>query len=552
MKSFLQKTLFILSAALILFSCEDSYDSLVDDRLDENPPPDAISASPGSADFSNYVAIGTSITAGFMDGALYNLGQDNSLGAHLARQFQLANGGSFEQPDISAVNGFNTLVENPQNGTVLGRFKLDTDIPGPSPTIPGDPLTAFSGDISALNNFGIPGIVVGQMLTPATGGPDDPANPAFNPFYARMATQPGASTIIGDILAAQPSFFTLWIGSNDVLGYAVSGASNPALLTSEADFNNQFNAVVGQLMNNTAADGVVVTVPLVTLTPFFQAVPYNVIELSQAEADQLNQNFAGLNAALDAVAANFPQHSQADMDARKVNYQAGANPILVNDPTLDDLEDEFDALGLPPQQRAALVPYEQSRPLTQGELVTLTAGSVIGTLADQNNPQSIIGVVVPLGLNSAAAGDEFYLTLSEQNTIQSRIAAFNTTIATAVAGNSDRLALYDINSGFPGNPNTELSVFADLFGMDGELGIRISGTELQPDFSPNGVFSTDGIHPNPRGVAILANDIIEAVEQNFGASIPRIEVLNLPSVQLCAGDCVSQQPSVAGSVNTTY
>jgi hypothetical protein len=77
--------------------------------------------------------------------------------------------------------------------------------------------------------------------------------------------------------------------------------------------------------------------------------------------------------------------------------------------------------------------------------------------------------------------------------------------------------------------------------VDGELGIRINGTLLQPDFSPNGVFSTDGVHPNPRGYAILANEFIRVIENNFGATIPRVDVLDLPSVQLCAGDCVSQQ-----------
>jgi len=108
----------------------------------------------------------------------------------------------------------------------------------------------------------------------------------------------------------------------------------------------------------------------------------------------------------------------------------------------------------------------------------------------------------------------------------------------------------DVNAGFAGNQNTELGAFADLFGVDGELGIRIAGTLLQPDFSPNGVFSTDGIHPNQRGNAILANEIIEVIESKFGAVVPEVDVLNLPSVQLCAGDCVSQQQQ-AGEITGT-
>jgi hypothetical protein len=247
------------------------------------------------------------------------------------------------------------------------------------------------------------------------------------------------------------------------------------------------------------------------------------------------------------------------MDARKVNYQEGTNPILVNDPDLPDLENEFDQLeqagAISAQQRQMLVPYEQSRPLTANELITLSAGAVLGTeLNPQSQTPTTIGVVIPLGYSSqeSAFGDAYYLTLSEQQQIQSRTVAFNTIIATAVAQNADRLALFDINAGFPGNPNTELGAFADLFGIDGELGIRVQGTLLQPDFSPNGVFSTDGIHPNPRGNAILANEFIRVIEDAFGASIPEVDVLNLPSVQLCAGDCVSQQQGKEVAENITF
>lgn len=237
------------------------------------------------------------------------------------------------------------------------------------------------------------------------------------------------------------------------------------------------------------------------------------------------------------------------MDERKISYQTGPNPILVNDPELDDLESEFDQLemagAISAQERQALVPYEQSRPLTENELVTLSAGAVIGTeLNPQSETPTTIGVIIPLGYNPenpGAEGDEYYLTVQEQTEIQNRTTAFNTTIATTVTQNSDRLALYDINAGFPGNPNTELGAFADLLGVDGELDIRVEGTLLQPDFSPNGVFSTDGIHPNPRGNAILANEFIRVIEENFGATIPDVDVLNLPSVQLCAGECVSEQ-----------
>ena len=47
----------------------------------------------GEADFSKYVALGNSITAGFSDGALFKAGQENAYPKLLADQFALAGGG---------------------------------------------------------------------------------------------------------------------------------------------------------------------------------------------------------------------------------------------------------------------------------------------------------------------------------------------------------------------------------------------------------------------------------------------------------------------------
>lgn len=551
MNNIIKTTLLIFCIGIFINACEGVEDSLVNDRLAENPPPTGpeLTGTQGGTDFTTYVAIGNSLTAGFMDGALYDDGQENSLAALIAGQLQIAveNDGDsfdeFDQPDINSIKGFNTSTqpdEDPTTSPAFGRLKLDLQAGAPSPTVDGDPISPFTGDKAALNNFGVPGIQVGQLLTPATGTPGDPA---FSPFYARFASSPGTSTILGDAIATQPTFFSLWIGNNDVLGYAISGASNEAIFTSEGDFDARYNAVVDQLLDNTTADGVLISIPPVSVLPFFQAVTWDVIELDEGTATQLQENFNAVNGAYQALVDNLG-HSQDDADRRKVFYEAGNNPILVNDPELEDLGPKFDVLqnagAIDEQQRSALEPYEQSRPLTEGELVTLSAGAVIGTEANPDGP-STIGVIVPLGLGTDAEGDQYYLTLEEQGEIQTRTTAFNTTIATVVAMNSDRLALYDINSGLPGNPNTDLGMFADLYGFDGELGIRIQGQLLSPDFRPNGVFSVDGIHPNIRGNAILANEIISTIEDAFGSEVPKVDVLSKPTVQACAGDCYSQQ-----------
>ena len=543
----MKKTLkqsFVLAAALlmVLNACEGEGDALINERLEENPLPTATSYDAGTADFSKVVTIGNSLTAGYMDGAMYNLSQQYSIGNLLAQNLGVTIGESFSfvQPAINSEDGFNTSVTNPVGSTVFGRFKLDTSIPGPSPTVDGDPIQPYTGP--SVHNFGVPGIQVGQLLTPLTGGPAAPANPAYNPFYARFAANPGTSTILGEVVAANPTFFSLWIGNNDVLGYAVSGASNPAILTSDADFTTYYSTVITTLMSNTSADGIVTNIPFLLALPYFRAVTYDNVVLDEATAAQLNAGLASVNAAIQATAALGT--SAEDIAQRLISYKAGKNPILIHDDNLEDLGPKFDMLlgagAINAAQRAALTPYQQSRPMKGGatiapgvvdnELVTLGAATVLGQLADPANPLSINGVVLPLA-------DNYAITAAEYLEIEVKRQTFNAIISNIVSqpGVAERIAYY--------NTDTDVNGFLDIFGLsDGVPGITVDGVALAPDFSPNGVLSTDGVHPNPRGNAIVVNRMLDVIEAKFGSTLPRINALSLPTVTLCTtGDCLSEQ-----------
>jgi len=43
-----------------------------------------------------------------------------------------------------------------------------------------------------------------------------------NPYFIRFASSP-STTVIADAAGQSPTFFTLWIGNNDVLSYATAG-----------------------------------------------------------------------------------------------------------------------------------------------------------------------------------------------------------------------------------------------------------------------------------------------------------------------------------------
>ena len=75
--------------ALGFLSCEPEFDN----AIEENEV-----YTVGEADFSNYVSLGNSLTAGFADNALYIQGQQNSYPNIIAGQFALVGGGVFTQP----------------------------------------------------------------------------------------------------------------------------------------------------------------------------------------------------------------------------------------------------------------------------------------------------------------------------------------------------------------------------------------------------------------------------------------------------------------------
>ena len=65
------------------------------------PEFDEFNPSAGDANFSKYVSLGNSLTAGYTDQALYRSGQENSYPNLLAGQFKLVGGGEFRQPLVN-------------------------------------------------------------------------------------------------------------------------------------------------------------------------------------------------------------------------------------------------------------------------------------------------------------------------------------------------------------------------------------------------------------------------------------------------------------------
>ena len=329
-----------------------------------------------------------------------------------------------------------------------------------------------------------------------------------NPYFARMASSSGTS-VIQDAMSQNPSFFSLWIGNNDILSFATSGGDgedqtgnlDPTTyggndITDPNVFASVYNGLLGAL-TSTGAKGIVANLPSVTSIPYFTTVPYNAIPLDAATAAFLNSAAAygtyngGIQQALAALTGTglFTAEEAAK---RTINFSEGQNAVVIIDEDLTDL-------GAINPAFAALPKYRQA---TAEDLLVLTSRSFLGTLADPNNPSSVNGVGVPLA-------DKWVLTPEEQEAIDVARTAYNQTIE--ALAQQYNVAFFD----------AEQSLL-DLVGA----GITQNGITTTAVYATGGGFSLDGVHPSPRGYAIIVNGMVDAINAKYGANLPKVDVGN--------------------------
>ena len=136
--------------------------------------------------------------------------------------------------------------------------------------------------------MGVPGAKSFHLLAPGYGNLQGlltvPAT--ANPYFVRFASS-ATSSVLADAMAQSPTFFSLWIGNNDVLGYATTGGdgSDPITPTTGAPgvgFDGTYSALIAKLTSE-GAKGVVATIPDVASVPFFRTVPVNAITLKKEQ-----------------------------------------------------------------------------------------------------------------------------------------------------------------------------------------------------------------------------------------------------------------------------
>jgi hypothetical protein len=341
---------------------------------------------------------------------------------------------------------------------------------------------------------------------------------AANPWFARFQTSASAS-VIEDAVSMNPTFFSLWIGNNDILSYATSGGSGvdqsgnldpstygPNDITDPSVFGAAYSAQVAALTGG-GAKGVLVNIADVTSIPYFTTVPGPAIPLDAATAGAVNAQFGLYNTLVLPGLASLGIITPEEAASRMISFSAGQNYPIITDNDLTDISVILQ--GPPfnlPAQTAGLL--GQLRQENSGDLTLLTAASILGTTPDPSNPLGVVGVSIPVS-------NEFVLTATEQGRVATAAAAYNATINALASAND--LGYVDAK--------TALAEVASM-------GVPYDGGTLTSQFVTGGAFSLDGVHPSPRGYAFTANAIIDVINRKYDATIPKVAIGNYNTVQV--------------------
>ncbi len=410
-----------------------------DDALN---PPDQTLADPL---FARYAAIGNSITAGYQSGGINDSTQLRSYAVVLAE----AMGTTFYSP----------LMNKPGCPPPLTNVFTQTRVP---PPVPGGCALRQSQAVPPpyINNVAVPG----ASVIDAFSNFDPTASP--NPLTTFFL---GGQTQTEMLERVRPTFVTVWIGTNDVLGAALDAANpgDPALVTSPPTFGAQFEALMDTLdALGTVEGGVAIGAIQVGFAPYF------------------TQGRAWKQAELQFDALTAP-----------INFFDVTNACLT-----------FTTLSATDTAWTS-VPFAKGAPVFG--LANARKDSVLaGTLAPQNVVTAVLDCT-----------DAMAITSTELANITGAVVAYNQIIETAATARgwafidpNDLLAALLPTPACMANSTCALRPFPAFDPADPQHVTAPFGSAL----------SLDGIHPSTGAHQIVASALAQAINAAYGTTIPAI------------------------------
>ncbi len=537
------KAVWVASLAFAVAACE--------------PKLEAPSPSAGTADFSKYVAIGNSLTAGFSDGALYLEGQQTSYAYLLAQQMKLAGGGEFTVPFVPAGNG---IGGGGGGKLVLGKIGGSL-VPIPTP---GDTTALrYIGDKGPYNNMAVPGAKAIHLPVNGYG------SALGNPFFRRFASKATAS-IIEDAAAQKPTFFTLWIGNNDVLGYASNGGASDDV-TPIALFDRAIDAsIAGLKASNPNLKGAIATIPNILKAPYFTTIPYNAVDISAAQAEALNAGLrgavasgakpkveAGVKAAVEVgvrakvteavkaqVTTEVTAAVRADVKAKAIAAgQSEADAEATADAFVKSKDGQKTIENLVNDQMKsaefkALIDSNTAAQMTSPEVKALVDAKVkeeldkllvgLPTFVAGKNPFLIEDKKNPLGFRQAKAGELILLpallTIRDPKFVPATPLPNNLVLSEdEVIKVVNGITAYNNKLKKVADENNYAFVDIAAFLDNVATGYSFNGVTYSTTFVTGGAFSLDGLHLTDRGAALITNEFVKAINAKYKSSLNAVD-----------------------------
>ena len=259
---------------------------------------------------------------------------------------------------------------------------------------------AVTGDISnynwignqgIFNNISVPNVRVSDVSRQSYG---DPSPFLGNPLYARFASNPSSSTVTGDALLVNPTFFMVWLGMEDIYNFARTGGDQGNdSITSVAYFDVLYNNLIDELTSQ-HAKGVLLNIPAMHSFPFFTQIAYNGLFLNNQQAAQLNALYATVDSTI-SFSAGYNHYVIADpaVPSGRRSMKKEGDVFLLSTP-IDSINCQGWGTTMPIPQRYVLDTSEVTRIknsiISYNSIITIASVTYNLDVADINSYMSTL------------------------------------------------------------------------------------------------------------------------------------------------------------------